>query len=197
MADLTQLLVAAAGGDRQASDELLPLVYAELRRLAAQRLSHEHSGHTLQATALVHEAYVRLVSANDEPAWNSRGHFFGAAAEAMQRILVESARRRNSLKRGGDWVRRDAADIDLGQIQWRANEPREDLLALDDALGKLCTANPQAARLVQLRYFAGLSLAESAEALEISSRTAVRVWQYARAWLRTEIAGAADGIQNP
>jgi RNA polymerase sigma factor (TIGR02999 family) len=186
MNDVTAILEKIEQGDPRAADQLLPLVYAELRRLAAQRLAREASGNTLQPTALVHEAYLRLVG-EDDVHWNSRGHFFAAAAEAMRRILVESARRRRSGKRGGD---RERQELDAEQLA--APETREDLLALDEALNRLAAANPEAANLVQLRYFAGLSLPEAAESLGISARTAGRVWAYARAWLRREIEGPAD-----
>ena len=185
MQDVTRLLDAAAAGDPHAPGQLLPLVYDELRRLAAQRLANEKPGQTLQPTALVHEAYVRLVGGDEVEGWSGRGHFFAAAAEAMRRILVESARRRRSLKRGGD-VRRVDIDSDL----LAAAEPREDLLALNEALDKLATTNKPAADLVQLRYFGGLTLPEAAEALGMAPRTAGRLWAYARAWLRREVEGA-------
>jgi RNA polymerase sigma factor (TIGR02999 family) len=184
MSDVTRLLNAAAAGDGRAAADLLPLVYEELRRLAARRLAREPGGHTLQPTALVHEAYVRLVGAGD-PSWNNRGHFFAAAAEAMRRILVEAARRRRAVKHGGDRAR---AEYDEGLLA--APEPREDLIALDEALTKLAAGNRPAADLVQMRYFAGLSLAEAADALGLSERTAGRLWAYARAWLRREVEGA-------
>ncbi|MBI3824310.1 MAG: sigma-70 family RNA polymerase sigma factor [Planctomycetes bacterium] len=177
-------------GNPQAADQLLPLVYAELRRLAAQRLAQEASGNTLQPTALVHEAYMRLVGGEDVH-WNSRGHFFAAAAEAMRRILVDNARRKRSSKRGGDRVQQD-----LDAEQLAAPQTREDLLALDDALNRLAASNKEAATLVQLRYFAGLPLPEAAKALGISARTAGRIWAYARAWLRREIEGPADQDKN-
>jgi len=190
MSDVTHLLDAAAAGDRQAAGQLLPLVYDELRRLAAQKLAHEKPGQTLQATALVHEAYLRLVATPERKAgevdrdWNSRGHFFAAAAEAMRRILVESARRRRAAKHGGGQIRRELDD-DL----FAATEPREDLLALNEALDKLSAINRPAADLVQLRYFAGLTLPEAAEATDMAPRTAGRLWAYARAWLRREVEG--------
>jgi RNA polymerase sigma factor (TIGR02999 family) len=190
MSDVTRLLDAAAAGDPHAADRLLPLVYDELRRLAAQRLAHERPGHTLQPTALVHEAYVRLVGAgsvSDGPEFSGRGHFFAAAAEAMRRILVEGARRRRAAKHGGGRAREDV-DADL----LPAAEPREDLLALDEALNKLATTNRQAAELVQLRYFAGLTLPDAAEALGMAPRTAGRLWAYARAWLRREVEGPGE-----
>jgi RNA polymerase sigma factor (TIGR02999 family) len=184
MSEVTQLLNDVAAGDPHAAGRLLPLVYDELRRLAAQRLAQERPGQTLQATALVHEAYLRLVGHGNEQPWNGRGHFFAAAAEAMRRILVENARRKQSLKHGSDLSRQA-----LDEEQIAAPEPREDLLALDEALTRFATTNQQAAELVQLRYFAGLTLPEAAEALGISSRTAGRLWAFARAWLRREIEG--------
>ena len=183
MSDVTVLLDAAAAGDPKAAAQLLPLVYDELRRLAAQRLANEKPGQTLQATALVHEAYVRLVaSPGGEPAWNSRGHFFAAAAEAMRRILVEQARRKAAQKRGGGLAR-----AELSEAEVAAPEPNIDLLALDEALAKLAETDALAADLVKLRYFAGLTSEEAAAALGISSRTADRTWAYARAWLRKRI----------
>ena len=182
MSDVTRLLDAAAAGDATAASALLPLVYDELRRLAAQKLAHERPGQTLQATALVHEAYVRLVGRGDEQDWSGRGHFFAAAAEAMRRILVENARRRRAEKHGGGRARQEL-DSDL----LPAAEPREDLLALDEALNKLAAVNRPAAELVQLRYFAGLTLPEAAEAMDMAPRTAGRLWAYARAWLRREV----------
>jgi RNA polymerase sigma factor (TIGR02999 family) len=184
MNEVTRLLTAVEQGEDQAASQLLPLVYDELRRLAAQKLAHENPGQTLSATALVHEAYLRLVGGDEEPHWGSRGHFFAAAAEAMRRILVEHARRKASRKRGGDRAR---ADLDVGQLA--APELREDLLALDEALDQLAAADPEAARLVQLRYFAGLTLAEAAQVLGISARTADRLWAYARAWLHQVLEG--------
>jgi RNA polymerase sigma factor (TIGR02999 family) len=189
MTNVTRILNAIEQGDPSAAEQLLPLVYEELRHLAAQRLAQERPGQTLQATALVHEAYVRLVDVDKAQHWNSRGHFFAAAAEAMRRILIEQARRKQSLKRGGDRARLDCDELLL------AAEPREDLLALDAALNKLATTDRVAADLVQLRYFAGLTLPEAAEALAISPRTAGRLWAFARAWLRREIEG--DGDDNP
>jgi RNA polymerase sigma factor (TIGR02999 family) len=164
--------------------ELLPLVYDELRRLAAQRMARESPGQTLQATALVHEAYLRLVGADPDKPWDGRGHFFAAAAEAMRRILVEGARRRHRLKRGGHRAR-----VDLDAAQPAAPETDDDLLALDEALEKLAAKDPVKAQLVQLRVFAGLTLSEAAEVLGLSTSTADRYWAYARAWLRVEIAG--------
>ena len=185
--DITYLLKALEQGDPGAASQLLPLVYGELRRLAAQRLAQEQPGQTLEPTALVHEAYLRLVGSEAQQNWNSRGHFFGAAAQAMRRILVENARRKQSLKHGADRDRHDIPGDDLA-----APEPSEDLLALDEALNKLAEGNKQAAELVQLRYFAGFSLPEAAEMLDISPRTAGRLWAYARAWLRREIEGTDE-----
>jgi RNA polymerase sigma factor (TIGR02999 family) len=183
MHDITDILSAIEHGDAQAADQLLPLVYDELRNLAAQKLGRETPGQTLQPTALVHEAYLRLVG-EDGPQWDSRGHFFAAAAEAMRRILVENARRKASRKRGGDRTR---ADFDVDQLA--APELREDLLALDEALDRLAAADPEAARLVQLRYFAGLTLSEAAKILGVAPRTADRLWAYARAWLHQALDG--------
>jgi RNA polymerase sigma factor (TIGR02999 family) len=179
-------LTAIEQGDVHAADRLLPLVYGELRRLAAQRLAQEKPGQTLQATALVHEAYLRLVS---DPAreWDSRGHFFAAAAEAMRRILVENARRKRSIKHGGGLVRHD-----LDPALVAAPEPPEDLLALDEALTRLASQDRVKAELVKLRYFAGLTLDEAAAVLGISPATADRYWAYARAWLHQEIAGTGQ-----
>ena len=177
MEDVTQLLNAIEHGDPQAAERLLPLVYEELRRLAAQKLAQEKPGQTLQATALVHEAYLRLVGKGDEPPWNGRGHFFAAAAEAMRRILVDQARRKKRPKHGGDRRR-----IELDEAL-SAADPRHDLLALDDALTQLAAREPVKAELVKLRYFAGLSLEGAAAALDISPATAKRYWAVARAWL--------------
>jgi RNA polymerase sigma factor (TIGR02999 family) len=188
MSEVTQLLDAATAGDAQAANRLLPLVYDELRRLASQRLAREHGGHSLQATALVHEAYLRLIGTDPDQPWSSRGHFFGAAAEAMRRILVENARRKRALKHGGE-----RAQQELNAELIASPEPREDLLALDEALNKLAATNRQAAELVQMRYFAGLTLPDAAEALNMAPRTAGRLWAYARAWLRREVEGSAAG----
>jgi RNA polymerase sigma factor (TIGR02999 family) len=186
MTEITRILNAAGQGDPQAAGELLPLVYEELRCLAAQRLAHEPPGQTLQPTALVHEAYLRLLGADDGPRWEGRGHFFAAAAEAMRRILVENARRKRSQKHGGGLIRQDADEALLA-----APEPAEDLLALDAALDRLAAQDPLKGRLVQLRYFAGLTIEEAAEALGISPATAKRYWRYTRAWLYREISGEA------
>ena len=184
MNEVTRILSGIEAGDPHAAEQLLPLVYDELRKLAAQKLAQEKPGQTLQATALVHEAYLRLVGPGEDPGWDGRGHFFAAAAEAMRRILVENARRRHRLKRGGHRAR-----VDLDDAQPAAPETDDDLLALDEALEKLAAKDPAKAQLVQLRVFAGLTLAEAAELLGLSTSTADRYWAYARAWLRVEIAG--------
>lgn len=184
MADVTRLLDAAAAGDRKAAADLLPLVYDELRQLAAARMAAETPGNTLQPTALVHEAYLRLVGPADAHRWDGRGHFFAAAAEAMRRILVDAARRKQREKHGGD---RDRVDLDAAAPT--APDPRHDLVALDAALTRLAAEDPQAARLVELRHFAGLSVADAADVLGISRRTADRIWAFARAWLHRELAG--------
>jgi len=175
---MTRLLAAIEQGDLHAAEQLLPLVYAELRKLAAQKLAREKPGHTLQATALVHEAYLRLVDSDTIQRWDTRGHFFAAAAEAMRRILVEHARRKKRLRHGGGGRRLDLEAIDLVGAT-----PCDDLLALDEALEQLAHKDPVAAQLVKLRYFAGLSLQEAARAVGIPLRTAERNWTYARAWL--------------
>jgi RNA polymerase sigma factor (TIGR02999 family) len=185
MSEVTRILSALGRGDPQAPAELLPLVYQELRRLAAQKLAGEKPGQTLQPTALVHEAYLRLVGPGEGPGWDSRGHFFAAAAEAMRRILVESARRKRSAKHGGGLRRLDAEDVPLA-----APETAEDLLALDEALDRLAAKEPQKAELVKLRYFAGMTIEEAADALGVSPATAKRHWAYTRAWLYQEITGA-------
>jgi RNA polymerase sigma factor (TIGR02999 family) len=190
MTDVTRILAALEQGDPQAASQLLPLVYDELRRLAAKKLAGEKPGQTLQATALVHEAYLRLVGAGHEQHWDSRGHFFAAAAEAMRRILVEAARHKRTLKQGGGRVREEFDEVLLA-----APEPVEDLLALDEALEKLGARDPIKAELVKLRYFAGLTIEEAAAALNISSATAKRSWTYARTWLYQEITG--DRGQGP
>ncbi len=172
-------------GEPRPARELLPLVYDELRRLAAQRLAREAPGQTLQATALVHEAYLRLVGSEPDRPWDGRGHFFAAAAEAMRRILVENARRRHRVKRGGNRAR-----VDLANAEPAAPESDEDLLALDEALEKLSEKDAIKAQLVQLRVFAGLTLVQAGEILGLSASTADRYWAYARAWLRVEIAGS-------
>ncbi|MFC1763829.1 ECF-type sigma factor [Planctomycetota bacterium] len=182
MSDVTRILNAIEGGDAKATDELLPLVYEELRLLASQKLSQEKPGQTLQATALVHEAYIRLVG-NEPQSWNSRGHFFAAAAEAIRRILVERARRKKCFKHGGYLKRVDFENADV-----TAEILSEHMIALDDALARLSEEDSGAADLVKMRFFAGLSLEQAAQALGISSRTADRCWAYAKAWLYHEIS---------
>lgn len=186
MTQVTRILNAIQDGDKHAAAELLPLVYNELRRLAAEKMSRERPGQTLAATALVHEAYLRLVDCEQPQRWDSRGHFFAAAAEAMRRILIENARRKASLKRGGGYVRRVLIE---DQIATSDENRQDDLLALDEALTRLAKIEPQTAKLVELRYFAGLTNEQAAEILGMSPRTAKRAWTYARAWLRREIEG--------
>ena len=181
MNEVTRILSAFDQGDPHAAEQLLPLVYDELRKLAAQKLAQEMPGQTLQATALVHEAYLRLVD-HREQQWNSRGHFFAAAAEAMRRILVEQARRRNAAKRGG---RAHRQELDESAIA--APEPAVDVLALHEALERLENVDPASANLVKLRFFAGLTMSEAAEALAMSVRSAHDLWAYARSWLRREV----------
>lgn len=181
--DVTRILSAIENGDRQAASELLPLVYEELRRLAAHKMAHEKSGHTLQPTALVHEAFMRLVGGDEQRQWDGRGHFFAAAAESMRRILIESARRRNTEKRGGDRVRQELAD-DAAVADGLDDAT---LLSLDEALTKLEQEDAKLAKLVELRYFTGLTIDETAEVLGVSPRTVKRNWTYARAWLRRKM----------
>jgi len=181
MTDVTRILEAVERGDRRAAGELLPLVYEELRRLAARKLSREPPGQTLQATALVHEAYLRLVG-NDSEGWDGRGHFFAAAAEAMRRILVENARRKGSAKHGGERSRIGMTDLAAAD-----HVPAEELLALDEALNRLGREAPEKAELVKLRFFAGLSINQAAEAMGISRATAIRHWSFARAWLYHQV----------
>jgi RNA polymerase sigma factor (TIGR02999 family) len=188
MSDITVVLDAIQSGDPAAPAQLLPLVYEELRQLARRRLTHEAPGQTLQPTALVHEAYLRLVGEGSGQHWDGRGHFFAAAAEAMRRILVENVRRKRSLKRGGDRVRRELVEAEL-----LAPEPREDLLALDEALTQLATTDRTAADLVQLRYFGGLSVADAAKVLGLSVRSAERIWTYTRVWLLDRVKNAGQG----
>jgi RNA polymerase sigma factor (TIGR02999 family) len=178
MSDVTRILSAIDQGDPHAAEQLLPLVYEELRKLATQKLAQEAPGQTLQATALVHEAYLRLVDVKDSQRWDSRGHFFAAAAEAMRRILVENVRRKKSKKHGGAGER-----VPLDQIEIALPPPDDDLLALDDALTRLTAERPAVASLVKLRFFAGLTMDEAARALGISPATAYRQWNYAQAWL--------------
>jgi RNA polymerase sigma factor (TIGR02999 family) len=181
--DLTRLIEAVGQGDPQAARDLLPVVYDELRRLAAQRLAHETPGQTFEATALVHEAYLRLVGSDPERPWNGRGHFFAAAAEAMRRILVENARRKRRFRHGGGLDR-----IDLDRIDLAADQASDELLALSEALDRLSVEEPTVAEVVKLRYFAGLSIEEAASVLGVSVRTANRHWAYARAWLFQQLS---------
>ena len=192
MSEVTQILNAIEQGNPQAAEQLLPLVYDELRKLAAQKLALERPGQTLEATALVHEAYLRLVRTpvrsdngadNGAEQWNSRGHFFAAAAEAMRRILTDIAREKLSLKRGGDWIRRPLEEVTLS-----AGARPEELLALDDALERLTSLDPTAGQLVQLRYFAGLTVEQAAKSLNVAVPTAYRHWKFARAWLHSQIS---------
>lgn len=186
MSDITRILTAIEQGDTAAASQLLPLIYDELRKPAAQKLRHEHPGQTLQATALVHDAFIRLVGDEPPKACGGRGHFFAAAAEAMRRILVENARRKGRVKHGGSRLR-----VGLDPAFVVAPEPDEDILALHDALDKLASIDPAKARLVELRFFAGLTSDEAAEVLGIAPSTADRHWTYARAWLRREVQGGA------
>jgi RNA polymerase sigma factor (TIGR02999 family) len=191
MNEVTLILSAVDRGDPGAADRLLPLVYDELRKLAAHRLAREKAGQTLEATALVHEAYLRMVGAGDDHRWDHRGHFFAAAAEAMRRILVENARRKRSVKHGGGLVRQDLDDIQLA-----APGLSEDIEALDEALDRLAEKDPVKADLVKLRHFAGLTIEEAAQALDISITTANRYWAYARAWLHQEIISDDPAAQD-
>jgi RNA polymerase sigma factor (TIGR02999 family) len=188
MSDVSRILSAAERGDPRAAEQLLPLVYDELRKLAAQRLAREKPGQTLDATALVHEAYLRLIDVEEAQAWGGRGHFFAAAAEAMRRILVENARRKRSLKRGGGLARQE-----LDEENVAAPQAPDDVLALDEALSQLAATDPQAAELVKLRHFAGLTVRQAAEALGVAPRTADFLWAYARAWLLRKIEGDRPG----
>jgi RNA polymerase sigma factor (TIGR02999 family) len=192
MSEVTLLLAAAAAGDRKAAADLLPLVYDELRRLAAQKLAHEQPGHTLDGTALVHEAYLRLVASplreqGEEPQFDNRGHFFAAAAEAMRRILIDRARSKQRVRHGGDRRR-----VPLDQVRTAAETPDDELLDLDDALTRLAELDPVRAELVKLRFFAGLTMAEAAALLDISVATAERYWAFARAWLHSELSKGED-----
>jgi RNA polymerase sigma factor (TIGR02999 family) len=182
--DVTHILQAMAEGDRVAAEKLLPLVYDELRRLAARRMAAEKPGQTLNATALVHEAYLRLLGSaeGDEKKWDGRGHFFAAAAEAMRRILVENARRKARVKHGGERNR-----VPLDEADWVADQTSETLMALDEALTRFADSEPEAARIVEMRYFVGLSIDEAADALGVSRATANRHWAYAKAWLRCDL----------
>jgi RNA polymerase sigma factor (TIGR02999 family) len=191
MSDVTDILSAIEGGDLQAAEKLLPLVYQELRRLAAQRLAREAPGHTLQTTDLVHEAYVRLVDEGGQPQWDSRAHFFAAAAEAMRRILVDNARRKKRRKHGGGHQR-----VELEAAAFLAKAPTQDLEALDEALDKLAEEDPAKAELVKLRFFAGLTMPEIAQVLKISLATAERHWTYARTWLFAELKDRDDSANS-
>ena len=182
--EVTRILRALGRGEQHVASELLPLVYDELRRLAAQRLVHEKPGQTLQATALVHEAYLRLVDQEGTREWNGRGHFFAAAAEAMRRILIDNARSKRRLKRGGGLKR-----VDLEGADMAADASLDELLEVDEAIAKLAEEDPKAAELVKLRYFAGLSLEEAAEAVGMSRSSAYEHWTYAKAWLHCEVFG--------
>jgi RNA polymerase sigma factor (TIGR02999 family) len=184
MSEITSILNAIDAGDAHAAAQLLPLVYDELRKLAAQKLAHEKPGQTLDATALVHEAYLRLVGDNAEQSWSSRGHFFAAAAEAMRRILIDNARRKHRPKHGGGRQR-----VDLDQALSLAETPPDDFFALDEALSKFAAEEPYKAELVKLHYFAGCSLDQAAQLLGISRTTAKRWWAFARAWLFCELTG--------
>jgi len=186
--DVTQILSRIEDGDPHAANQLLPLVYEELRKLASSRMSQEAVGQTLQPTALVHEAFMRLVGSESGQDWDNRGHFFAAAAEAMRRILIDNARRKNSAKRGGDQARHDLRDDDA--VLHPDNS--DTLLALDDALTRFAEVEPDMARMVELRYFTGLTIEETAKVLGVSPRTTKRNWAYARAWLKRAMDGAED-----
>jgi RNA polymerase sigma factor (TIGR02999 family) len=200
MSDVTRILSQIESGDPRAAEQLLPLVYDELRKLAAARLAQEKAGQTLQATALVHEAYLRLVGNGErEQSWDNRGHFFAAAAEAMRRILVDTARRKNRVKHGGEQAR-----VDLHEAEIACQVPSDELLALDEALSRLAAEDPPKAKLVELRFFVGMSNEEAAEMLGVSAVTAKRYWRYARAWLHQAVngdgaagAGAEKSAKNP
>ena len=183
MSDVTRILLQIESGDPSSAEQLLPLVYDELRKLAAAKLAHEKPGQTLQATALVHDAYIRLVDVEKAQHWNSRGHFFAAAGEAMRRILVEQARRRNAVKRGGEAQREE-----LHESAITAGHPTQELLAVDELLDRLTEIDAAAANLVKLRFFVGLNMSEVAEAMGISVRSAHDIWAYARTWLHQKIA---------
>jgi RNA polymerase sigma factor (TIGR02999 family) len=182
MSEVTRILGAIEAGDTQASEQLLPLVYEELRKLAAHKLAKERPGQTLQATALVHEAYVRLVDVDRVRQWNSKGHFFAAAATAMERLLVEQGRRRSAAKRGGNLARDELHPSEIA-----SPTPNVDILALHDALDQLATSDPDAASLVRLRFFAGLNMTEAAESLDMSVRSAHDIWAFARSWLHRKL----------
>jgi RNA polymerase sigma factor (TIGR02999 family) len=190
MSDVTQILHAIEPGDAKAANELLPLVYQELRRLAAHKMANEASGHTLQPTALVHEAYLRLVGADQSQQWDGRGHFFAAAAEAMRRILVESARRKQRLKHGGELQRVDVAEVEIP-----LPIPGDELLALDEALDRLATVDTRAAEIVKLCFFVGLTQEQAGRELGVSLATAERLWSFARAWLFQEMQKTREAPQ--
>ncbi|TWU22593.1 sigma-70 family RNA polymerase sigma factor [Bythopirellula polymerisocia] len=190
MADVTQILSQIEAGDPSAADQLLPLVYEELRKLAAAKLAHEKPGQTLQATALVHDAYIRLVATDEAQHWHSRRYFFSAAAEAMRRILVENARQKARLKHGGG-----AQRVELDDDHWVTSVSPEQLMAVDDCLIKLAEEDPTAAEVVKLRYFAGMNIAEAADSLGIHRATAHRHWTYARAWIRAELLSTDTDIK--
>ena len=185
MSDVTRVLSAIEQGDGQAAEKLLPLVYDELRKLAAAKLANEKPSQTLQATALVHEAYLRLVDTEKVRQWNSRGHFFGAAAEAMRRILVDQARRKRSQRAGGKYKRIDLSVVELGTLG-----PQLDMLALDEALEQFANHDPRACSLVKLRFFAGLTVSQAADALGVSVATAENDWAYAKSWLKVQLSAA-------
>ena len=191
MTEITRILCAVEAGEAAAAESLLPLVYDELRRLASQKLAQEKPGQTLQATALVNEAYLRLVDVEKVQHWNSRGHFFAAAAEAIRRILIEQARRKRRPKHGGDRKR-----VDLDEALSIADGPTQELLALDEVLNRLDATDPLAAKVVKLRYFAGLTMPQTAEALAISLRHAERNWTFAKSWLHRELAQVAAGASG-
>ncbi len=191
MTDVTDILDQIENGDPSAAERLLPLVYEELRKLASARMSHEKPGQTLQATALVHEAYLRLVDGKQAQHWSSRGHFFGAAAEAMRRILINRARNRGRLKRGGE-----LRSIPLEQIELASDTPDESLLAIDESIEMLAAENPKCAQVVKLRFFTGLSIDETASALGISASTAKRHWSYARAWLYEYLKSGDSSVSS-
>jgi len=197
--DVSRILDDAAGGDARAAERLLPLVYEELRKLAAQRLAREAPNQSLQATALVHEVYLRLVGGDDALRWNGRGHFFGAAAEAMRRIVIERARRGRRVRHGGGRQRLDLDRLDSQHLRLDTpdDDSAEELLALDAALTRLEREEPEAASVVKLRYFTGLTIEEAAAAVGVSVRTANRHWAYARAWLFKELGGKGDAGTRP
>ena len=192
MSHVTQLLHAIDAGDPKAADQLLPLVYEELRKLAAAKMAQEKSGQTLQATALVHEAWLRLAGAEEQKAWNSRGHFFGAAAEAMRRILVDRARQKARVRHGGQLER-----VDLEHVTIATGDTDDTVLAIHEALEKLALESPQKAEIVKLRYFTGMEHAEIAQVLGIAEPTVRRHWAYARSWLYAELKGARDSAVTP